>query len=119
MVEGIINAFDHMELCLVIKLTKGGNWAIYGHQYWQFATGLLVLLLPFIPGSKHASKYLLPAKQFTFIFNTALCRKLQRIIVNTVIIVCYLRRQGICTLLQEKGSNEQFAFQFCPNTGTK
>ena len=68
MVEGIINAFEHMEFCLVIKLTKNGNWAIYGHQYWQFATGLLVLLLPFIPGSNHGSKCLLPAKKVNIYF---------------------------------------------------
>ena len=28
MVKGIINAFDHMEFCLVINLTIGGNWAV-------------------------------------------------------------------------------------------
>ena len=28
MVKGIINAFDHMELCLVINLTKDGSWTI-------------------------------------------------------------------------------------------
>ena len=28
MVKGIINAFDHMELCFVINLAKGGNWVI-------------------------------------------------------------------------------------------
>ena len=33
MVKGIINAFDYMELCFVINLTKDGNWAITGHQY--------------------------------------------------------------------------------------
>ena len=27
-VKGIINAFDHIELCLVINLTTGGIWAI-------------------------------------------------------------------------------------------
>ena len=47
------NAFDNIELCLVMNVTKGGNWAIS----WPpiFATGL-VLLLPFIPGT--GSKYL-------------------------------------------------------------
>ena len=35
--------FDHMELCLVINLTKGGNWAITLSQifdtgYVSFAT---------------------------------------------------------------------------------
>ena len=43
MVKGIINAFDHMELCLVIYLTKGGNWAItlssiFATEYVSFAT---------------------------------------------------------------------------------
>ena len=28
MVKGIINAFDHMEFCFVIKLTTGGNRAV-------------------------------------------------------------------------------------------
>ena len=28
MVKGIINAFDHMEFCLVINLTMGGNRAV-------------------------------------------------------------------------------------------
>ena len=28
MVKGIINAFDHMEFCLVINLTMGGNQAV-------------------------------------------------------------------------------------------
>ena len=28
MVKGIINAFDHMEFCLVIDLTVSGNWAV-------------------------------------------------------------------------------------------
>ena len=27
MVKGIINAFDHMEFCLVINLTMASNWA--------------------------------------------------------------------------------------------
>ena len=43
MVKGIINAFDHMELCLVRNLTEGGNWAITLSQifdtgYVGFAT---------------------------------------------------------------------------------
>ena len=46
MVKGIINAFDHMELCFVINMTKYGNWAINGHQY--LLLGMLVLLLPFL-----------------------------------------------------------------------
>ena len=28
MVKSIINAFDHMEFCLVINLTMGGNRAV-------------------------------------------------------------------------------------------
>ena len=28
MVKGIINAFDHMEFCLVINLIMGGNRAV-------------------------------------------------------------------------------------------
>ena len=43
MVKGIISAFDHMELCLVINLTKGGNLAItrppiFATGYVSFAT---------------------------------------------------------------------------------
>ena len=40
----------------------------YGHQY--LLVGMLVLLLPFIPGSKYGSKYLLPHKKL--ISNTVL-----------------------------------------------
>ena len=32
MVKGITSAFDHMELCLVLNLTVGGNQALHGHQ---------------------------------------------------------------------------------------
>ena len=43
MVKGIINAFDHMEFCLVINLTMGGNRAvtwppIVATRYVSFAT---------------------------------------------------------------------------------
>ena len=43
MVKGIIDAFDHMKLCLVIHLTKGGNWIIprppiFATGYVSFAT---------------------------------------------------------------------------------
>ena len=46
MVKGIINAFDHMELCLVINLTKDGNWAItrppiFSTGYVSFASTFL------------------------------------------------------------------------------
>ena len=45
MVKGIINAFDHMEFCLVINLTMGGNQAvtwppIIATRYVSFATTL-------------------------------------------------------------------------------
>ena len=45
-VKGIINAFDHMELCFVINLTKDGNWAItwppiFATGYISFATTFL------------------------------------------------------------------------------
>ena len=43
--KGIINAFDHMELCFVINLTKDGNWAITRPPI--FLLGMLILLLPF------------------------------------------------------------------------
>ena len=64
MAKGIINAFDHMELCFVINLTKDGTWAItrppiFATGYVCFATFL------YLPGSK----YLLPAKKL--ISNTA------------------------------------------------
>ena len=60
MIKSIIDAFDHMELCLVINLTKDGSWLFHGHQY--LLLGMLDLLLPFIPGSK----YLLPTKKINF-----------------------------------------------------
>ena len=46
MVKGIINAFDHMELCFVINLTKDGNWAIT----WKsiFATGYVSFATTFL-----------------------------------------------------------------------
>ena len=47
MVKGIINAFDHKELGLVINLTKGGNWAI--SQLPIFATGYVSFATNFIP----------------------------------------------------------------------
>ena len=56
MVKGIINAFDHGELGLVINLTKGGNWAI--SQLPIFATGYVSFATNFIPDCK----YLLRAK---------------------------------------------------------
>ena len=45
MVKGIVNAFDHMELCLVINLTMGGDRAvrwppIIATRYISFATTL-------------------------------------------------------------------------------
>ena len=45
MVKGIINAFDHMEFCLVIKLTMGGDRAvtwppISANRYFSSATTL-------------------------------------------------------------------------------
>ena len=64
MIKGSINAFDHMELCLVINLTKGGNWAISRPPIFDnmlLVSGLLVLRLTFIPGSKY-----LPAKKVNF-----------------------------------------------------
>ena len=49
MVKGIINAFDHLELYLVINLTLVVSGLLYVHQC--LLLGILVLLLPFIPGS--------------------------------------------------------------------
>ena len=52
MVKGIINAFDHMDFCLVINLTMGDNWAIawppiVAARYISFATTLNIrYLLP-------------------------------------------------------------------------
>ena len=45
MVKGVINAFDHMELCFVINLTKDGKWAItrppiFATRYVNFASTL-------------------------------------------------------------------------------
>ena len=44
--KGIINAFDRMELCFVINLTKNGKWAItpppiFATGYVSFATTFL------------------------------------------------------------------------------
>ena len=60
MVKGIINAFDHMEFCLIINLLMGGNLAvtwppIIATRYVSFATILN-------PGSK----YLLPTEKMNF-----------------------------------------------------
>ena len=49
MVKGIINAFDHMELCFVINLTKDGNKAIirppmFATRHVCFATTLKKLI---------------------------------------------------------------------------
>ena len=51
MVKGIINAFDHMELCFIINLTKDGYWAIIRPPI--FATGHVCF----------ATTFLLPAKK--------------------------------------------------------
>ena len=57
-VKGIINAFDHMECCLVINLTMGGNRTVRWPQidatrYVRFATTL-------------NSKYFLPTEKVNF-----------------------------------------------------
>ena len=44
MVKDIINAFNHMELCFVINLTKDGNWAITLSPIFSTGLGMLVLL---------------------------------------------------------------------------
>ena len=46
MVKGIINAFDHMELCYVINLTKDGNCAITRPPI--FATGYVCFAISFL-----------------------------------------------------------------------
>ena len=56
MVKGIINAFDHMELCFVINLTKDGNWAITWPPIFATGSGYV----------SFASTYLLPAKKVNF-----------------------------------------------------
>ena len=60
MVKGIINAFDHLELCFVINLTMGGTGILHSHQYLHL--GMLGLLLTFTS----RNKYLLPAKKVNF-----------------------------------------------------
>ena len=52
-VKGIINAFDHMELCFVINLTKDGNWAITRSPIFAtvcvtFATGCVTFATTFL-----------------------------------------------------------------------
>ena len=46
MIKDIINAFDHMELCLVINLRKGSNWAIT--QSLIFASGYVCFATTFL-----------------------------------------------------------------------
>ena len=50
MVKGIINAFDHMEFCFVINLTKDGNWAITRPPI--FATGYVSFATTFLPAKE-------------------------------------------------------------------
>ena len=57
MVLGITNAFDHMEFCLVINLTMGGNrtvtWpAIVATRYVSFATTLNTMSQVLVPTEK-------------------------------------------------------------------
>ena len=57
------NNNNHIEFCLVINLTMGGNRAVT----WPpelLLLGMLVLLPPLIPGS---SKYLLPTEKVNFL----------------------------------------------------
>ena len=65
MVKGIINASDFMEFCLVIDLKIDGNRVVKRHQY--LLLGVLVLLLPCIPGQVTNTCY--PQKKI--ISNTA------------------------------------------------
>ena len=46
MVKGIINAFDHTELCFIINLTKDGNWAFRRPPI--FATGNVIFVTTFL-----------------------------------------------------------------------
>ena len=58
--QSIINAFDHMEFCLVINLTMNGKWAVT----WPpiIATGYrLVSYLKY-----EVPKYLLPTENVNF-----------------------------------------------------
>ena len=60
MVKGIVNAFDHIEFCLVLNLTTasaGGKWAVIWPP--SFATRYVSLL----PTSPPGSKCLLAAKK--------------------------------------------------------
>ena len=69
MVKGIINAFDHMELCLVINLTKGGNWAISRPPI--FATG-----------------YVSFSNTFYTRLQLSTCYLQKKLISNTVVALC-------------------------------
>ena len=64
MVKGIINAFDHMELCFVINLTKDGNWAITRPPI--FATGYVSFAA-------------------TFLYQVATCYLQKKLISNTAL----------------------------------
>ena len=63
MVKGIVNAFDHMEFCLVLNLTTtstDGKWAVIWPSI--LPPGMSVLLPTFTLGSK----YLPPNKKVNF-----------------------------------------------------
>ena len=60
MVKGIINAFDHMEFCFVIKLTTGDNRdvslpPVTATRYVCFATDVVVALLFYVHGKHRRS----------------------------------------------------------------
>ena len=61
MVKGVINAFDHMEYCFVINLTKDGNWAIT--QPPIFATGYVSFATTFLYRTCYLQKKLISNTQ--------------------------------------------------------
>ena len=60
MVKGIVNAFDHMEFCLVLHLK---NTSVDAKRAVKLQPILLPGILVLLPTFTLGSKYLLPAKK--------------------------------------------------------
>ena len=85
MVKGIINAFDHMELCFFINLTKDGNWAITQPQI--FATGYVSFATTFLYQVASTCKKKLISNTEAF---TQICFLLYSVIGVFFLILCHV-----------------------------
>ena len=74
MVKGIVNAFDHMEFCLVLHLT---NTSVHAKRVAKWQPILLPHMLVLLPTSTPGSKYWLPANKTKFLtlWGPCLCIK--------------------------------------------